>query len=74
MGGGKRGEVNGESSMEESTLTYVKSRADGNVLYDSRNSNWGSVKTERGRMGWEVIGSFKRVGIYVYLWLIHVNV
>ena len=45
MGGGKRGEVNGESSMEESTLTYVKSIADGNVPYDSRNSNWGSVTT-----------------------------
>ena len=24
-------------------------------------------------MEWEVIGRFKRVGIYVYLWLIHVH-
>ena len=45
MGEGEEGEeeVNGESSMEAYTLPYVKYIANGNVLYDSRNSNWGSV-------------------------------
>ena len=37
--------TNGESSMETYTLTYVKEIASGNLLYDSRNSNWGSVTT-----------------------------
>ena len=31
--------------MEESTLPHVKSIADGNLPYDSGNSNWGSVTT-----------------------------
>ena len=29
---------------------------------------------ERDGMGWEMVGRFKREGIYVYLWLIHVEV
>ena len=33
-----------------------------------------SVTTERGGMGREVGGRFKREGTYVYLWLIHVDV
>ena len=37
--------TDGESSMETYTLTYVKEIASGNLLYDSRNSNWGSVTT-----------------------------
>ena len=37
--------TNGESSMETYTLTYVKEIASGNLLYDSRNSNWSSVTT-----------------------------
>ena len=45
MGEEREGEMHGESSMEESTLTYVESVADGNLPYDSRNSNWGSVTT-----------------------------
>ena len=39
------GEINGERSMEAYTLTYVKQTANGNLLYDSENSNWGSVTT-----------------------------
>ena len=39
------GEINGESSMEAYTLTYVKQIANGNLLYDTGNSNWGSVTT-----------------------------
>ena len=34
----------------------------------------GSVSTWRGGMGREMGGRFKREGIYVYLWLIHVEV
>ena len=39
-----------------------------------RNSNRGSVSTSRGGMGREMGGEFKRKGIYVYLWLIQVEV
>jgi len=48
--------------------------AKGNLLYGSENSNGGSVSTERVGMGREMGWSFKREGIYVYLWLIHVEV
>ena len=54
-------------------LPYVKKIANGNLLYISGNSNRGSVSTE-GDMGWEMGGRFKMEGIYVYLWLIHVEV
>ena len=33
----------------------------------SGNSNRGSVSIQRGEMGWEMGGKFKREGIYVYL-------
>ena len=56
------------------TLPYVKQIAKGNLLYISGNSNRGSVSISRGRMGREMGGGFKREGIYVYLWLIHVEV
>ena len=49
------------------TLPYVKQIASGNLLYDSGNSNWVSVTTYRGGMGWEVGGRFKRDGTYVSL-------
>ena len=44
------GEVNGECSVEERALPYVKYIANGNLPYDSANSNWGSITTWRG---WE---------------------
>ena len=66
--------MNGESGMETYTLTYVKQIASGNLLYDSGNSNRGSVTTYRGRMGREMGGRFWREGTHVYLWLIHVDV
>ena len=47
--------------------------AKGNLLYGSGNSNRGSVSIWSGGMGLEMGGRFKREGIYVYLWLIHVN-
>ena len=66
--------MNGNSSMEAHTLTHVKQTAKGNLLYDSGNSHWGSVVTQRGGKGWEVGGRFKREETYVHLWLIHVDV
>ena len=47
MGKGEDGEdeVSGERSMEAYTLSYIKQIANGNLLYDSGNSNWGSVTT-----------------------------
>ena len=45
----------------------------GNLLYDSGNSNWGSVITKKGGNGWEVGRRFKREGTYVHLWLIHAD-
>ena len=56
------------------TLPYVKQIANGNLLYVSGNSNRGSVSTKRGGMGREMGGRFKREGIFVNLWLIHVEV
>ena len=47
---------------------------DGNLLYGSGNSNRGSVSNQRGGRGREMRRSFKREGIYVYLWLIHVEI
>ena len=54
-------------------LPYVKYIANRNLLYGSGNSNRGSVSAWRGGMGREMGERFKRDGIYVYLWLIHVE-
>ena len=53
------------------TLPYVNQIAHGNVLSVSGKSNMGSVSTQRVGMGWG--RRFKREGIYVYLWVIHVK-
>ena len=47
MGSEEEGEdkTNGESRMEAYTLTSVKYIANGNLLYDTGNSNWGSRTT-----------------------------
>ena len=39
------GEMNGESSMEAYTLSYMKHTDNGNWLFDSEDSTWGSVRT-----------------------------
>ena len=41
---------------------------------DTGSSTQCSVATQRGGMGWETGGRFKREATYVYLWLIHVDV
>ena len=48
--------------------------ASGKLLKSTGSSARCSVMTQRGGMGKEMGGSFKREGIYVYLWLIHVEV
>ena len=64
-----RKEREGHMERETRKLTspYVKETANGNWLYDSGNSNQCSVTTQRGGMGREVGGRFKREGTYVYL-------
>ena len=52
------------------TLPYIKQIANGNLLYGS-GTQIGALYKPRG-VGWG--GRFKREGIYVYLWLIHVVV
>ena len=56
------------------TLPYLKQIANWYLLYGSGNSNRASVSTQRGEMGREMGGRFKREGIYVCLWVIHVQV
>ena len=72
-------EKGGEGEMYERvtwefSLPYVKQIANGNLLYVSGNSNRGSVPMQRGGRGREMGRSCKSRGIYVYLWLIHVEV
>ena len=62
----------GESNME-TFITKCKI-VNGNLQYDSRNSNRGSVTIYRGGMGREMGGRLWREGTHVYLWLIHVDV
>ena len=47
MGRGEEeeGGTNEETGMEAYTLPCVKQIASGNLLYDSGNSNWGSMTT-----------------------------
>ena len=63
----------GESNMEN-TLPYVKQIANGNLLYDSGNTNGALYQPRAVRWGGRWEGGSKREGIYVYLWLIHVEV
>ena len=74
MGKGKEMVRRTETVTWKLTLPYVKYVANGNLLYGSGNSNRGSVSTWRGGMGKEIGGRFKRERIYVYLWLIRVEV
>ena len=58
----------------ETYITICKIDSQWEFAVGSGNSNRGSVSTLRGRMGREMGRRFKREGIYVYLWLIHVEV
>ena len=63
----------GENNMEAYTI-ICKIDSQQEFAVCLRELKQGSVSTYRGRMGREMGGSFKREGIYVYLWLIHVEV
>ena len=58
----------------ETYITICKIDNQKEFAVGSGNSNRGSVSTYRGGRGREMGGRFKREGIYVYLWLIHVEV
>ena len=62
----------GKSNME-TYITICKIDSQRNFLYSLGNSK-GSVSTQRGGMGREMGGKLKSEGVYVYLWLIHVEV
>ena len=55
------------------TYTTIYKTANGNLLYDSGNSNWGSVTQSDGER-WDVGGKRKREETYAYLCPIHVDV
>ena len=62
----------GKSNMESyTTICKIDSQQEFGVWLRKLR---GSVSTERGGVGRKMEGSFKREGIYVYLWLIHVEV
>ena len=65
--------MHGKSNME-TYITICKIDCQQELAVWLRNSNRGSVSTKRGGMGRERGVSFKREGIYVYLWVIHVEV
>ena len=64
-----------ERVMWKFTIPYVKQIGNGNLLYDSGNSNRGSVTgwDVKGGMRREIGGRFTREGTWVYLWLIPVD-
>ena len=64
----------GESKVEI-YITICKIDSQQEFAVWLRKLKQGSVSTWRGEMGkGEIGGRFKREGIYVYLWLIHVEV
>ena len=56
------------------TIYKIDSQREGNLPSGSGNSNRGSVSTWRSGKARRKGGSFKREEIYVYLWLIHVEI
>ena len=51
----------GKSNME-TYVTICKIDSNGKFLYDLGNSNRGSISIQRGGMGWEMGGRFKKGG------------
>ena len=74
MGRGEERVRSMERVTQKFRLPFIKLIAKGNLLYGSGNSNRGSVSTSRGRMGKEIGGRVKIEGIFVYLWVIHLEV
>ena len=63
----------GTSNMK-SYITICKIDSQRKFSVGIWNSNRGSVSPEMVGTGREIGGGFQRKGIYVYLWLIHVEV
>ena len=55
-------------------VARVRHRKTNNMISFLWGLKRGPVSTQRGGMGREMGGRFKREGIYVHLWLIHVEV
>ena len=64
----------GKSNMETYIITICKIDSQGEFDLCCRKLKKGLVSTWTGGIGKEMGGMFKRVGIYVYLWLSHVEV
>ena len=58
----------------ETYITICKIDSQWEFAVCLRKLKWGSVSTYWGGMGREMGGRFKREGIYVYLWLILIEV
>ena len=70
---GGEGEMYGKSNVE-TYITICKIDSQQEFAVWLRKLKQGSVSPWRGGMGREMGGRFKREGIYVYLWLIHIEV
>jgi len=70
---GGEGEMYGKSNVETCiTMCEIDGQQEFSVWF--RKIKQDSVSTWRGGMGREMGRGFRREGIYVYLWLIHVEV
>ena len=61
--------MSGTSTLHKKHIlyVYVKQRASGNFLYDTGNSNWGSMTTQKSGMGGRWEGCSRGRGhIYTY--------
>ena len=63
-----------ERGNTETYIAICKIDTNGNLLYDSGNSNRGSVTISKGGTQREMGGSFGREGTWMHLWLILVDV
>ena len=70
---GGEGEMYGKSNME-TYITMCKIDSQWEFAVCLRKLKQGLCINLRGGMGREMGGRFKRKGIYVYLWLIHVEI
>ena len=73
MGRRGEGEMYGKSNTE-TYITICKIDSQREFAVWLRKLKQGSVSPWRDGMGREMGGRFKREGIYVYLWLTHVEV
>ena len=63
-----------EKCNMETYITICKIDSQREFAVCLRKLKQGSVSTSRGGRAREMGGRFKREGIYVYLWLLHVEV